>query len=119
MLKCHKQISKRSDIYEICVIAVLGINYINNILGQPKFSEADLARSLLFTISNDIGHIASLYATVYNMNRVYFGGYFLRNHPLSMHTISYSIKYWSRVSYYINFFLIFYNVLLMDLTYIS
>lgn len=69
-------------------------------LGQPKFSEADLARSLLFTISNDIGQIASLYATVYSMDKVYFGGYFLRNHPLSMHTISYSIKYWSHVSLY-------------------
>nr|XP_034196424.1 4'-phosphopantetheine phosphatase [Osmia lignaria] len=63
--------------------------------GQPKFSEADLARSLLLTISNDIGQIASLYATVHKMDKVYFGGYFLRNHPLSMHTISYSIKYWS------------------------
>lgn len=67
---------------------------------RPQFSEADLARSLLFTISNDIGHIASLYATVHNMDKVYFGGYFLRNHPLSMHTISYSIKYWSHVSFY-------------------
>lgn len=74
------------------------INYVNDISGQPKFSEADLARSLLFTISNDIGHITSLYATVYNMDKVYFGGYFLRNHPLSMHTISYSIRYWSHVS---------------------
>ncbi|KAF7389234.1 hypothetical protein HZH66_010371 [Vespula vulgaris] len=62
---------------------------------QQKFSEADIARSLLLTISNDIGQIASLYATVHNMDKVYFGGYFLRNHPLSMHTISYSIKYWS------------------------
>lgn len=63
--------------------------------GRPKYSEADLARSLLFTVSNDIGQIASLYATVHKMDKVYFGGYFLRNHPLSMHTISYSIKYWS------------------------
>ncbi|XP_017887843.1 pantothenate kinase 4 [Ceratina calcarata] len=63
--------------------------------GQPKFSDADIARSLLLAISNDIGQIASLYATVHKMNKVYFGGYFLRNHPLSMHTISYSIKYWS------------------------
>lgn len=67
----------------------------SNNRGQQEFSEADLARSLLFTISNDIGQIASLYATLHNMERVYFGGYFLRNHPLSMHTISYSIKYWS------------------------
>lgn len=93
---------------------VLGINYINNILGQLKFSEADLARSLLFTISNDIGHIASLYATVYNMDKVYFGGYFLRNHPLSMHTISYSIKYWSHVSLYVYFLSVFYNVFSID-----
>ena len=62
---------------------------------RQQFSEADLARSLLFTISNDIGQIASLYATVHKMDKIYFGGYFLRNHPLSMHTISYSIKYWS------------------------
>ncbi|KAK9306575.1 hypothetical protein QLX08_002771 [Tetragonisca angustula] len=63
--------------------------------GKPKFSEADLARSLLLTVSNDIGQIASLYATMHKMNKVYFCGYFLRNHPLSMHTISCSIKYWS------------------------
>lgn len=28
--------------------------------------------------------------------QVYFGGYFLRNHPLSMHTVSFAINYWSR-----------------------
>ncbi|XP_076238438.1 4'-phosphopantetheine phosphatase [Calliopsis andreniformis] len=71
------------------------MSYNNNNKGQPKFSEADLARSLLVTISNDIGQIASLYATLHKMDKVYFGGYFLRNHPLSMHTVSYSIKYWS------------------------
>lgn len=66
--------------------------------GAKNFSEADIARSLLFLISNDIGQIASLYASMHNMNKVYFGGYFLRNHPLSMHSISYAIKYWTRVS---------------------
>ncbi|XP_014217722.1 pantothenate kinase 4 [Copidosoma floridanum] len=64
--------------------------------GEKNFSEADIARSLLFLISNDIGQIASLYASLYNINKVYFGGYFLRNHPLSMHSISYAIKYWTR-----------------------
>ncbi|XP_011501587.1 PREDICTED: pantothenate kinase 4 [Ceratosolen solmsi marchali] len=64
--------------------------------GVKNFSEADIARSLLFLISNDIGQIASLYASKHNMNKIYFGGYFLRNHPLSMHTISYAIKYWTR-----------------------
>ncbi|XP_043285272.1 4'-phosphopantetheine phosphatase [Venturia canescens] len=68
---------------------------LNNIPGERSFSEADIARSLLLTISNDIGQIASLYASLHNMERVYFGGYFLRNHPLSMHTISFAINYWS------------------------
>ncbi|MCL4141196.1 UNVERIFIED_CONTAM: hypothetical protein GTU68_000516, partial [Idotea baltica] len=63
---------------------------------QKDFSEADIARSLLFTVSNDIGQIASLYAMLHNLKKVYLGGYFLRNHPVSMHTLSYAIKYWSR-----------------------
>ncbi|RZF32049.1 hypothetical protein LSTR_LSTR005953 [Laodelphax striatellus] len=63
---------------------------------ETMCSEADVARSLLFTISNDIGQIACLYAMMHKLNKVYFGGYFLRNHPLSMHTISFSINYWSK-----------------------
>lgn len=63
---------------------------------EVQCSEADVARSLLFTISNDIGQIACLYAMMHKLNKVYFGGYFLRNHPLSMHTISFAINFWSR-----------------------
>lgn len=73
-------------------IRTLGDNGLNT----PKFNEADIARSLLFMISNDIGQIASLYAMMHNLKRVYFGGYFLRGHPLSMHTISFAINYWSK-----------------------
>ncbi|KAK7602808.1 hypothetical protein V9T40_006782 [Parthenolecanium corni] len=65
---------------------------------NENVTDEDVARSLLFVISNDIGQIASLYAMMNNLKKVYFGGYFLRNHPLSMHTISYSINYWSRGS---------------------
>ncbi|XP_065296776.1 4'-phosphopantetheine phosphatase [Dermacentor albipictus] len=61
-----------------------------------EFSESDIARSLLFMISNDIGQIASLYALMHGLDRAYFGGYFLRGHPLSMHTISFAINYWSK-----------------------
>ena len=32
--------------------------------------EADLARSLLFSISNDIGQIASLYAMMHGLKKV-------------------------------------------------
>lgn len=35
-------------------------------------SEADVARSLLFTISNDIGQIACLYAMMHQLNKVSF-----------------------------------------------
>lgn len=63
---------------------------------NETIDEADLARSLLFAISNDIGQIASLYAMMHGLKKVYFGGYFLRNHPLSMHTVSFAINYWSR-----------------------
>lgn len=35
-----------------------------------QYSDADLARSLLFTISNDIGHIACLYAMMHKLNKV-------------------------------------------------
>lgn len=34
------------------------------------FSEADIARSLLFTVSNDIGQIASLYAMLHGLKKV-------------------------------------------------
>ncbi|KAF8782370.1 4'-phosphopantetheine phosphatase like protein [Argiope bruennichi] len=61
-----------------------------------QFAEPDIARSLLFMISNDIGQIACLYAMMHNLGKVYFGGYFLRAHYLSMHTISFAINYWSK-----------------------
>ncbi|XP_035206031.1 4'-phosphopantetheine phosphatase-like [Stegodyphus dumicola] len=61
-----------------------------------QFAGEDIARSLLFMISNDIGQLACLYAMMHNLQKVYFGGYFLRAHYLSMHTISYAINYWSK-----------------------
>merc|ERR1719376_1186862 len=63
---------------------------------SKRFSEADIARSLLYTVSNDISQIASLHAMLHQLEKVYFGGYFLRSHPTSQHTISYAIRYWSK-----------------------
>ncbi|XP_022246842.1 pantothenate kinase 4-like isoform X1 [Limulus polyphemus] len=63
---------------------------------RGHFEDGDIARSLLFMISNDIGQIACLYAMMHGLTRVYFGGYFLRGLPLSMHTISFAINYWSK-----------------------
>ncbi|CAB4067436.1 coaW [Lepeophtheirus salmonis] len=63
---------------------------------KSKFSEADLARSLLFLISNDICQIASLYALLHQVKTIYFGGFFIRHHPLSMHSIDYSVNFWTK-----------------------
>lgn len=57
-----------------------------------------MAKSLLHMISNDIGQLACLYAKLHGLNRVYFGGFFIRGHPVTMHTITYSINFFSKVT---------------------
>ncbi|CAG7834018.1 unnamed protein product [Allacma fusca] len=63
---------------------------------DKTFDKADLVRSLLFTIANDIGQISSLYALRYGLKKIYFGGYFLRNHPVSMSAITFSVNFWGK-----------------------
>ncbi|RKP08492.1 hypothetical protein THASP1DRAFT_29717 [Thamnocephalis sphaerospora] len=46
-------------------------------------------------ISNNIGQIAHLNAKNHGLTRIYFGGYFIRGHPVTMSTLSYAIKFWS------------------------
>lgn len=65
---------------------------------EHVYKEEDLARSLLLSISNDIGQIAYLHAKLHNLDKIYFGGFFIRGHPLTMHTITYAINFWSKVS---------------------
>jgi len=61
---------------------------------EPK--GADLAKSLLFMICNNIGQIAFLNALRFNLKRIFFAGYFIRNHDITMHYISYAINFWSK-----------------------
>lgn len=61
-----------------------------------NFRKEDLVRSLLLCISNDIGQIAYLQARLHGLTKIYFGGYFIRGHPLTMHTIGFAINYWSK-----------------------
>ncbi|KAJ1509678.1 hypothetical protein HMI56_006677, partial [Coelomomyces lativittatus] len=56
----------------------------------------DIAKSLLYMISNNIGQIAYLNAKLHGLHRIYFGGYFICGHPLTMHTLSYAIDFWSK-----------------------
>uniref|UniRef100_A0AAR2JCV8 4'-phosphopantetheine phosphatase n=1 Tax=Pygocentrus nattereri TaxID=42514 RepID=A0AAR2JCV8_PYGNA len=64
---------------------------------DKEFSKEDMAKSLLHMISNDIGQLACLYARLHNLTRVYFGGFFIRGHPVTMHTITYSINFFTKV----------------------
>eukprot|EP00127_Corallochytrium_limacisporum_P006429 Clim_evm19s227 gene=Clim_evmTU19s227 len=63
---------------------------------RDKVSQEDIAKSLLHMISNNIGQIAYLQSRLHGLNRIYFGGYFIRNHVHTMHTISYAINFWSQ-----------------------
>eukprot|EP00761_Pharyngomonas_kirbyi_P004536 gb/GECH01004541.1/.p1 GENE.gb/GECH01004541.1/~~gb/GECH01004541.1/.p1 ORF type:complete len:484 (+),score=116.18 gb/GECH01004541.1/:1-1452(+) len=63
---------------------------------RDKFKREDIARSLLFTICNNIGQIAYLNAKVQGLSKIYFGGYFIRDHPIVMGCISYAVSFWSQ-----------------------
>lgn len=65
-------------------------------LARSRFSSADISRSLLYAISNNIGQIAYLQSQVHGLSRIYFGGSFIRGHPQTMNTLSYAIKFWSK-----------------------
>uniref|UniRef100_A0AAX7VSV6 4'-phosphopantetheine phosphatase n=1 Tax=Astatotilapia calliptera TaxID=8154 RepID=A0AAX7VSV6_ASTCA len=65
---------------------------------DKDFSKEDMAKSLLHMISNDIGQLACLYAKLHNLSRVYFGGFFIRGHPVTMHTITYSINFFTKAT---------------------
>jgi len=62
---------------------------------SPPFSRADISRSLLYAISNNIGQLAHLHSRIHNLNHIYFGGSFIRGHRQTINTLSYAIKFWS------------------------
>lgn len=63
---------------------------------KARFSSADVSRSLLYAVSNNIGQIAYLQSQIHNLSHIYFGGSFIRGHPQTMNTLSYAIKFWSK-----------------------
>lgn len=86
--------------------------------GQAKrqFRPEDISKSLLYALSNNIGQIACvtwhllcsggvrtdsganryMNAEKYNLERIYFGGYFIRGHAATIATLSYAIRFWSK-----------------------
>ncbi|BHF69770.1 Pantothenate kinase 4 [Sparganum proliferum] len=57
---------------------------------------ADLVKALLIAVSNNIGQLACLYARLNNVQRILFGGFFIRGHGLTMEVISFAVRYWSQ-----------------------
>lgn len=62
---------------------------------SAPFTSADISRSLLYAISNNIGQIAYLQSEKHSLSTIYFGGSFIRGHRQTMNTLSYAIKFWS------------------------
>lgn len=60
-----------------------------------QFRPQDVALSLLRMVSYNIGQIAHLNARVHGLDRIYFGGNFIRNHPFTIADISFSVDFWS------------------------
>ncbi|CAK5264845.1 unnamed protein product [Mycena citricolor] len=65
---------------------------------KGTFSPEDISRSLLYAVSNNIGQIAYMNAEKYNLDRIYFGGCFIRGHAATIGTLSYAIRFWSKGS---------------------
>ena len=53
-------------------------------------------KALLTCDSNNIGQIAYLQSEKHNLERIYFGGSFIRGHKQTIHTLSFAIKFWSK-----------------------
>ncbi|OXG90559.1 pantothenate kinase [Cryptococcus neoformans A2-102-5] len=63
---------------------------------RKRFKQEDIAKSLLYAISNNIGHVAYMNAAKYGLDKVFFGGCFIRGHAATISTLSYAIRFWSK-----------------------
>lgn len=60
------------------------------------YEPSSIALALCRMITYNIAQIAYLNAKRYNLNRIFFGGFFIRGHPFTMETLSYAINFWSK-----------------------
>ena len=60
------------------------------------YSKADITLSLLRMISYNIAHLATMNAKAHGLQRIFFGGYFIRGHAYTMNTISFAVNFWSK-----------------------
>ncbi|KAI5956871.1 hypothetical protein KGF54_000489 [Candida jiufengensis] len=69
---------------------------LNPVEKLSQFKQEDIARSLLFSISNNIGQIAYLHALRFDLKRIYFGGSYISGHMQTIHTLSFAVNFWSK-----------------------
>jgi type II pantothenate kinase len=63
---------------------------------RHNIKQEDISRSLLYLLSNNIGQIAYLNALSHGIKRIYFSGFFIRGHPITMNTLSFAVNFWSQ-----------------------
>lgn len=81
------------------VFKKLRFNNSKNMTAAEKLSQfkpEDIARSLLYSVSNNIGQISYLHALKYDLKRIYFGGSYISGHKQTIHTLSYAVNFWSK-----------------------
>lgn len=69
---------------------------IANIALSNRFKAEDVAISLLRMVAYNIGQIAYLNARLHGLERIYFGGNFVRNHPHTIADVSFAVDFWSQ-----------------------
>lgn len=92
--KDYSKIGLKSNV----IASSLGKIFKKSIKERQNIEGKDIARSLLYMISNNVGQIAYLNAKAHGISRIYFGGYFICGHSITMNALSYAIKFWSKGS---------------------
>lgn len=70
-------------------------NSLANLSLASLFRPQDVALALLRMVSYNIGQIAYLNARVHGLERIYFAGHFIRDHPHTIADLSFAVDFWS------------------------
>jgi pantothenate kinase len=65
---------------------------VSNAAELEDYDPADICLALCRMVAYNIGQLAYMNAMKYGLKRVFFGGFFIRNHPYTMETISFAIR---------------------------
>ena len=63
---------------------------------ETDFTYGDISKSLLYTVSNNIGQISYLQAKIHGVSKIFFAGSYIRGHLMTMNTLDYAINFWSK-----------------------